>query len=77
MLLAALRPGYLRLLLLAAACLFTAAPVLAAPVRQALKTDSGLTYSEWLPRDFSAHHRDVPLILFSHGFGGCAQQSAP
>jgi predicted dienelactone hydrolase len=75
MLLAALRSRSLRRLLLAAACFFTAAPVLAAPVRQTLKTDSGLTYSEWLPRDFSAHHHDVPLILFSHGFGGCAQQS--
>lgn len=40
-----------------------------------LKTDKGLTYRAWLPPDFATHHGDVPLILFSHGFGGCAQQS--
>jgi predicted dienelactone hydrolase len=41
-----------------------------------LKTDRGLTYRQWLPVDFARHRHDVPLILFSHGFGGCAQQSA-
>jgi predicted dienelactone hydrolase len=41
-----------------------------------LKTDQGLSYRQWLPADFASHRRDVPLILFSHGFGGCAQQSA-
>src|SRR4051812_32452118 len=40
-----------------------------------LKTDTGLTYRAWLPPDFADHQGDVPLILFSHGFGGCAQQS--
>jgi len=40
-----------------------------------LKTDSGLTYRAWLPPNFSRHRHDVPLILFSHGFGGCAEQS--
>jgi predicted dienelactone hydrolase len=70
----------MRLLLIAALALLTAAPVLAAPAsstsfRQTLTTDSGLTYSAWLPKDFARHHHDVPLILFSHGFGGCAQQS--
>ena len=65
----------MRLLLIATLALLTAAPALAAPVVPTLKTDRGLTYSEWLPRNFSAHHHDVPLILFSHGFGGCAQQS--
>ena len=40
-----------------------------------LTTDRGLTYSEWLPANFSDHNADVPLIIFSHGFGGCAQQS--
>ena len=64
----------MRLLLIAALVLFTA-PALAAPVKQTLSTDSGLTYSAWLPKDFASHHQDVPLILFSHGFGGCAQQS--
>jgi len=41
-----------------------------------LHTDRGLAYREWLPRDFAGRQGDVPLILFSHGFGGCAQQSA-
>ncbi len=45
------------------------------PAPSLLRTDRGLTYRAWLPRDFSHHHHDVPLILFSHGFGGCAQQS--
>jgi predicted dienelactone hydrolase len=40
-----------------------------------LTTDAGLTYSQWLPADFAKHTGDVPLIIFSHGFGGCAQQS--
>lgn len=40
-----------------------------------LKTDRGLTFRAWLPKDFENRHHDVPLILFSHGFGGCAQQS--
>jgi predicted dienelactone hydrolase len=54
---------------------FLAAPVIAAPLQQTLFTDSGLTYSEWLPKNFAHHRHDVPLIMFSHGFGGCAQQS--
>ena len=41
-----------------------------------LTTDGGLTYSEWLPAGFSSRLHDVPLIMFSHGFGGCAQQSS-
>jgi predicted dienelactone hydrolase len=65
----------MRLLLIAALSFLTAAPALAAPVQPTLTTDSGLTYSAWLPKDFARHHHDVPLILFSHGFGGCAQQS--
>ena len=40
-----------------------------------LHTDSGLTYRAWLPVGFAKHKGDVPLIIFSHGFGGCAQQS--
>jgi predicted dienelactone hydrolase len=70
----------MRLCLIATFVLLTVAPVLAAPAssttfRPILTTGNGLTYSAWLPRDFSRHHHDVPLILFSHGFGGCAQQS--
>jgi len=65
----------MRLFLIATLALLTAAPALAAPVQPTLTTDSGLTYSAWLPKDFSRHHHDVPLLLFSHGFGGCAQQS--
>jgi predicted dienelactone hydrolase len=70
----------MRLLLIATLALLTAVPALAAPVfsstgQQTLTTDSGLTYSAWLPKDFARHRHDVPLILFSHGFGGCAQQS--
>lgn len=65
----------MRLLLIAAFALLTATPALAAPVQKTLTTDSGLTYSAWLPKDFARHHHDVPLIVFSHGFGGCAQQS--
>jgi predicted dienelactone hydrolase len=40
-----------------------------------LRADEHLTYRHWLPRDFG-RTRKVPLILFSHGFGGCAHQSA-
>lgn len=40
-----------------------------------LSTAKGLTYRHWLPKNFG-RRRKVPLILFSHGFGGCAQQSA-
>ena len=40
-----------------------------------LKTDTGLTYRAWLPEKFESRRGTVPLILFSHGFGGCAQQS--
>ncbi|HEX3754502.1 MAG TPA: alpha/beta fold hydrolase [Rhizomicrobium sp.] len=40
-----------------------------------LRTDNGLTFREWLPKDFASRRHDVPLVLFSHGFGGCAQQS--
>jgi predicted dienelactone hydrolase len=65
----------MRLLLIATLALLTATPALAAPVQPTLTTNSGLTYSAWLPKDFARHHHDVPLILFSHGFGGCAQQS--
>lgn len=55
-------------------------PTQAAPVtpesRPTLTTDAGLTYSEWLPAGFAERRHDVPLIIFSHGFGGCAQQSS-
>ncbi len=70
----------MRLLLIAALALLTAAPASAAPsffgpAQKNLTADNGLTYSEWLPKDFARRPHDVPLILFSHGFGGCAQQS--
>jgi predicted dienelactone hydrolase len=70
----------MRLILIAALALLTAAPTSAATpffksAQKTLTADNGLTYSEWLPKGFAAHHHDVPLILFSHGFGGCAQQS--
>ena len=65
----------MRLFWIAALALLAIAPAAAAPAQPTLTTDSGLTYSAWLPRDFARHHHDVPLILFSHGFGGCAQQS--
>jgi predicted dienelactone hydrolase len=38
-----------------------------------LTTDKGLTYSVWMPP--GVHHHDLPAVLFSHGFGGCARQS--
>lgn len=60
------------LVVLAAA---NAAKGLELPDHPLLKTDRGLTYRAWLPRDFASRRHDVPLILFSHGFGGCAQQS--
>jgi predicted dienelactone hydrolase len=41
-----------------------------------LHTDTGLSYRAWLPAGFAGRRHDVPLLLFSHGFGGCAQQSA-
>jgi predicted dienelactone hydrolase len=45
------------------------------PVPPLLKTDKGLAYRVWLPADFASRRHDVPLILFSHGFGGCSEQS--
>jgi len=54
----------------------TAARAVPADSSQLLRTNRGLTYREWLPKNFLRRHGDVPLILFSHGFGGCAQQSA-
>jgi predicted dienelactone hydrolase len=53
-----------------------AAKAVGLPDHPLLKTDQGLSYRVWLPKDFTSHHHDVPLILFSHGFGGCAQQSS-
>src|SRR3954470_9445885 len=55
--------------------LANAAKGLEIPDHPLLKTDRGLTYCAWLPKDFASRRHDVPLILFSHGFGGCAQQS--
>lgn len=52
-----------------------AARALDMPDQPLLKTDRGLSFRAWLPADFAHHHHDVPLILFSHGFGGCAEQS--
>jgi predicted dienelactone hydrolase len=63
----------MRPVLIAALFALFAAPALAQ--KGDLTTDQGLSYHAWLPRDFASHHHDVPLILFSHGFGGCAQQS--
>jgi len=63
----------MRLVLTAAFVLALALPVRAA--QDDLVTDKGLTYRAWLPKDFATHHHDMPLVLFSHGFGGCAQQS--
>ncbi|MGH6829525.1 MAG: alpha/beta hydrolase family protein, partial [Rhizomicrobium sp.] len=40
-----------------------------------LATDEGLTYRAWWPAPSRERHK-APLILFSHGFGGCAHQSA-
>jgi predicted dienelactone hydrolase len=52
-----------------------AAKAVNSPSPPLLKTDKGLAYRAWLPADFASRHHDVPLILFSHGFGGCAEQS--
>jgi predicted dienelactone hydrolase len=52
-----------------------AAKGLNVPNSPLLRTDAGLTYRVWLPADFAQRRGDVPLIIFSHGFGGCAQQS--
>jgi predicted dienelactone hydrolase len=54
----------------------TAARTVPADGSRLLRTNRGLTYREWLPKGFARRQGDVPLILFSHGFGGCAQQSA-
>ena len=53
----------------------SAARSVTTPVPPLLKTDAGLAYRVWLPKDFARRRRDVPLILFSHGFGGCSEQS--
>jgi predicted dienelactone hydrolase len=52
-----------------------AAKSVTTPVPALLKTDRGLEFRAWLPADFTSRHGDVPLILFSHGFGGCSEQS--
>jgi predicted dienelactone hydrolase len=52
-----------------------AAKAVNSPAPPLLKTDAGLAYRAWLPKDFATRHGDVPLILFSHGFGGCSEQS--
>jgi predicted dienelactone hydrolase len=62
----------MRNLLAALALIAVTAP---AAADETLTTDTGLTYSQWLPADFATHTGDVPLIIFSHGFGGCAEQS--
>ena len=53
----------------------SAAKSVTTPVPALLKTDRGLEFRAWLPADFKSRHGDVPLILFSHGFGGCSEQS--
>jgi predicted dienelactone hydrolase len=53
----------------------TAAKALDLSDHPLLKTDKGLSFRAWLPKDFATRRGNVPLILFSHGFGGCAQQS--
>jgi len=53
----------------------SAAKSVTTPMPPLLKTDTGLTYRVWLPKDFAHRRHDVPLILFSHGFGGCSEQS--
>jgi len=59
------------LLLATVAAAFLARPARTEPQR----TDSGLTFEVWMPPGFAQHRERVPLIVFSHGFGGCAQQS--
>lgn len=60
------------LVVFAAACV---ARVLEPDDGELLTTGKGLTYRHWLPADFGRRAK-APLILFSHGFGGCAHQSA-
>lgn len=40
-----------------------------------LQTDHGLTFEVWTPAAFDQGRARYPLIVFSHGFGGCARQS--
>ena len=40
-----------------------------------LQTDRGLTFEVWTPPGFEQSHSRFPLVVFSHGFGGCARQS--
>src|ERR1700712_972164 len=60
------------LIVLAAA---SAAKALDVPASPLLRSQSGLTYRAWLPADFAKRRGDVTLVVFSHGFGGCAQKS--
>lgn len=49
-----------------------------APVAQAQDTalkGAGPNVEIWLPPDFRSGDGPWPLIIFSHGFGGCAKQS--
>jgi predicted dienelactone hydrolase len=39
------------------------------------QTDRGLTFEVWTPPSFARTDARFPLIVFSHGFGGCARQS--
>jgi predicted dienelactone hydrolase len=52
-----------------------AAKSVTTPVPPLLKTDTGLGFRAWLPAGYASRRHDVPLILFSHGFAGCSEQS--
>lgn len=68
------RSDYLALIGVAAFCF---APMAAAGAAESFHTTpSGLTYYEWLPPQPGQGLASYPLIVFSHGDGGCGTQSS-
>ena len=47
-----------------------------APQKDAAKKQRQPNVEIWLPPEFQSSEQKWPLLIFSHGFGGCAKQSA-
>ncbi|PZQ45646.1 MAG: hypothetical protein DI551_06765 [Micavibrio aeruginosavorus] len=58
-------------------CLLMASPVHAQEQREPLKKEKQRqpNVEIWLPPEFQSSEQKWPLIIFSHGFGGCAKET--